>query len=92
MGRSLKKGPFVDEHLMNKIEKLNETEGKHVVKTWSRRSTIFPQFIGHTVAVYDGRKHVPVYVTEDMVGHKLGEFAPTRAYKGHGNDDKKTRR
>jgi small subunit ribosomal protein S19 len=92
MGRSLKKGPFVDEHLIKKIEKLNETEGKQVVKTWSRRSTIFPQFIGHTVAVYDGRKHVPVYVTEDMVGHKLGEFAPTRAYKGHGNDDKKTRR
>lgn len=92
MGRSLKKGPFVDEHLITKIEKLNETEGKTVVKTWSRRSTIFPQFIGHTVAVYDGRKHVPVYVTEDMVGHKLGEFAPTRAYKGHGNDDKKTRR
>ena len=92
MGRSLKKGPFVDEHLMTKIEKLNETNGKQVVKTWSRRSTIFPQFIGHTVAVYDGRKHVPVYVTEYMVGHKLGEFAPTRAYKGHGNDDKKTRR
>ena len=65
---------------------------KQVIKTWSRRSTIFPQFIGHTFAVYDGRKHVPVYVTEDMVGHKLGEFAPTRAYKGHGNDDKKTRR
>ncbi|WP_080849040.1 30S ribosomal protein S19 [Cytobacillus gottheilii] len=92
MGRSLKKGPFVDEHLMTKIEKLNETESKSVTKTWSRRSTIFPQFIGHTIAVYDGRKHVPVYVTEDMVGHKLGEFAPTRAYKGHGNDDKKTRR
>jgi len=91
MGRSLKKGPFVDEHLMNKIEKLGENS-KQVVKTWSRRSTIFPQFIGHTIAVYDGRKHVPVYVTEDMVGHKLGEFAPTRAYKGHGNDDKKTRR
>jgi small subunit ribosomal protein S19 len=77
---------------MAKIEKLNESNGKQVVKTWSRRSTIFPQFIGHTLAVYDGRKHVPVYVTEDMVGHKLGEFAPTRAYKGHGNDDKKTRR
>jgi small subunit ribosomal protein S19 len=92
MGRSLKKGPFVDEHLMTKIEKLTETNGKQVVKTWSRRSTIFPQFIGHTIAVYDGRKHVPVYITEDMVGHKLGEFAPTRAYKGHGNDDKKTRR
>jgi small subunit ribosomal protein S19 len=92
MGRSLKKGPFVDGHLITKIEKLNESESKQVVKTWSRRSTIFPQFIGHTIAVYDGRKHVPVYVTEDMVGHKLGEFAPTRAYKGHGNDDKKTRR
>ncbi|WP_071396712.1 30S ribosomal protein S19 [Bacillus tuaregi] len=92
MGRSLKKGPFVDGHLMTKIEKLNESNGKQVVKTWSRRSTIFPQFIGHTIAVYDGRKHVPVYITEDMVGHKLGEFAPTRAYKGHGNDDKKTRR
>ena len=92
MGRSLKKGPFVDDHLMVKVEKLNETSGKQVIKTWSRRSTIFPQFIGHTFAVYDGRKHVPVYVTEDMVGHKLGEFAPTRAYKGHGNDDKKTRR
>ena len=92
MGRSLKKGPFVDGHLMAKIEKLNESNGKQVVKTWSRRSTIFPQFIGHTLAVYDGHKHVPVYVTEDMVGHKLGEFAPTRAYKGHGNDDKKTRR
>jgi small subunit ribosomal protein S19 len=92
MGRSLKKGPFVDDHLMVKVEKLNETESKQVIKTCSRRSTIFPQFIGHTIAVYDGRKHVPVYVTEDMVGHKLGEFAPTRAYKGHGNDDKKTRR
>ena len=92
MGRSLKKGPFVDGHLITKIEKLNESEGKQVVKTWSRRSTIFPQFIGHTIAVYDGRKHVPVYVPEDMVGHKLGEFSPTRAYKGHGNDDKKTRR
>ena len=92
MGRSLKKGPFIDGHLLSKIEKLNESGSKQVVKTWSRRSTIFPQFIGHTIAVYDGRKHVPVYVTEDMVGHKLGEFAPTRTYKGHGNDDKKTRR
>ena len=92
MGRSLKKGPFIDGHLLSKIEKLNESSSKQVVKTWSRRSTIFPQFIGHTIAVYDGRKHVPVYVTEDMVGHKLGEFAPTRTYKGHGNDDKKTRR
>lgn len=92
MGRSLKKGPFVDDHLMNKIEALNEKNEKKVIKTWSRRSTIFPDFIGHTIAVYDGRKHVPVYVSEDMVGHKLGEFAPTRSYKGHAADDKKTRR
>ncbi|GAF14849.1 SSU ribosomal protein S19p [Bacillus sp. JCM 19046] len=91
MGRSLKKGPFVDDHLMKKVEALNETNDKKVVKTWSRRSTIFPDFIGHTFAVYDGRKHVPVYVSEDMVGHKLGEFAPTRTYKGHAAD-KKTRR
>lgn len=92
MGRSLKKGPFADDHLMKKIENLNETDKKQVVKTWSRRSTIFPVFVGHTVAVYDGRKHVPVYVTEDMVGHKLGEFAPTRTFKGHSGDDKRTRR
>ncbi|RAP73227.1 30S ribosomal protein S19 [Paenibacillus montanisoli] len=92
MGRSLKKGPFIDGYLLKKVEVLNETNKKTVVKTWSRRSTIFPQFIGHTFAVYDGKKHVPVYVTEDMVGHKLGEFAPTRSYKGHGNDDKKTGR
>jgi small subunit ribosomal protein S19 len=92
MGRSLKKGPFIDGYLLKKVEELNETEKKVVVKTWSRRSTIFPQFIGHTFGVYDGRKHVPVYVTEDMVGHKLGEFAPTRTYKGHAGDDKKTRR
>ncbi|RWZ52119.1 30S ribosomal protein S19 [Halobacillus fulvus] len=92
MGRSLKKGPFVDDHLMSKIEKLNEDGKQQVVKTWSRRSTIFPNFVGHTIAVYDGRKHVPVYVTEDMVGHKLGEFAPTRTFKGHSGDDKKTKR
>ena len=92
MGRSLKKGPFIDGYLLKKVEVLNEAEKKVVIKTWSRRSTIFPQFIGHTFAVYDGRKHVPVYVTEDMVGHKLGEFAPTRSYKGHGDDDKKTGR
>ncbi|CAM4400643.1 MULTISPECIES: 30S ribosomal protein S19 [Saccharibacillus] len=92
MTRSLKKGPFIDGYLLKKVEVLNETEKKVVIKTWSRRSTIFPQFIGHTFAVYDGRKHVPVYVTEDMVGHKLGEFAPTRTYKGHAADDKKTRR
>ena len=90
MGRSLKKGPFVDEHLMKKVEALGDD--KKVIKTWSRRSTIFPEFIGHTIAVYDGRKHVPVYISEDMVGHKLGEFAPTRTYKGHAADDKKTRR
>ncbi|GAB3069575.1 30S ribosomal protein S19 [Virgibacillus ainsalahensis] len=92
MGRSLKKGPFADDHLMNKIENLNETDKKQVVKTWSRRSTIFPTFVGHTIAVYDGRKHVPVYITEDMVGHKLGEFAPSRTYRGHGGDDRKTKR
>ncbi|RHW33903.1 30S ribosomal protein S19 [Neobacillus notoginsengisoli] len=91
MGRSLKKGPFVDDHLLKKVENLG-ADSKRVIKTWSRRSTIFPQFIGHTIAVYDGRKHVPVYISEDMVGHKLGEFAPTRAYRGHGSDDKKTRR
>lgn len=92
MGRSLKKGPFVDDHLMNKVEAQKDSQKKQVIKTWSRRSTIFPTFIGLTIAVYDGRKHVPVYVTEDMVGHKLGEFVPTRTYKGHGADDKKTRR
>ena len=89
MARSLKKGPFADESLMKKIEALNETDEKTVVKTWSRRSTIFPQMVGHTIAVHDGRKHVPVYVTEDMVGHKLGEFVSTRTYKGHGKDEKK---
>lgn len=83
MARSLKKGPFADESLLKKIDALNASGDKQVVKTWSRRSTIFPQFVGHTIAVHDGRKHVPVYVTEDMVGHKLGEFAPTRTFKGH---------
>ncbi|BFH65450.1 30S ribosomal protein S19 [Paenibacillus cellulositrophicus] len=92
MSRSLKKGPFIDGYLLKKVEVMNESNKKAVIKTWSRRSTIFPQFIGHTFGVYDGRKHVPVYVTEDMVGHKLGEFAPTRTYKGHTDDDKKTRR
>ncbi|CXK63849.1 TPA: 30S ribosomal protein S19 [Staphylococcus aureus] len=92
MARSIKKGPFVDEHLMKKVEAQEGSEKKQVIKTWSRRSTIFPNFIGHTFALYDGRKHVPVYVTEDMVGHKLGEFAPTRTFKGHVADDKKTRR
>lgn len=92
MGRSLKKGPFADEHLLKKVEVLNEKNEKRVIKTWSRRSTIFPDFVGHTFAVYDGRKHVPVYVTEDMVGHKLGEFVPTRTFRGHAGDDKKTRK
>ncbi len=90
MGRSLKKGPFIDDYLLKKVEDMNASSKKVVIKTWSRRSTIFPQFVGHTFGVYDGRKHVPVYVTEDMVGHKLGEFAPTRTYKGHTDDDKKT--
>ncbi|MGN1317861.1 MAG: 30S ribosomal protein S19 [Lachnospirales bacterium] len=89
MSRSLKKGPFVDEHLMKKVEAQNAADTKNVIKTWSRRSTIFPEMIGHTIAVHDGRKHVPVYVTEDMVGHKLGEFALTRTYRGHGKDAEK---
>jgi len=84
MGRSLKKGPFVDEHLIKKVELMNEKNEKKVVKTWSRRSTIFPEMVGHTLAVHDGRKHVPIYITEDMVGHKLGEFSPTRTFRGHG--------
>lgn len=92
MSRSLKKGPFIDGYLLKKVDEVSASNKKVVIKTWSRRSTIFPQFIGHTFGVYDGRKHVPVYVTEDMVGHKLGEFAPTRTYKGHTDDDKKTRR
>lgn len=92
MGRSLKKGPFADDHLMKKVEVLNETDKKQVIKTWSRRSTIFPNFVGHTIAVHDGRKHVPVFITEDMVGHKLGEFAPTRTFKGHSGNDRQTKR
>jgi len=91
MGRSLKKGPFCDDHLMKKVETQNSSGEKKVIKTWSRRSTIFPQFVGHTFAVHDGRKHVPVYVSEDMVGHKLGEFAPTRTFKGHAGDEKTSR-
>ena len=83
MSRSLKKGPFVEEKLYSRIVAMNDAGEKKVLKTWSRASTIFPEFVGHTIAVYDGRKHVPVYVTEDMVGHKLGEFAPTRTFKGH---------
>lgn len=83
MGRSVKKGPFVQPVLLERIQKMNEIGEKRVLKTWSRASTIFPDFVGHTIAVHDGRKHVPVYVTEDMVGHKLGEFAPTRLFRGH---------
>ena len=86
MGRSLKKGPFVDAKLYAKVVKMNETNNKSVIKTWSRSSTIFPEFIGHTFAVHNGRKHIPVYVTEDMVGHKLGEFSPTRTFGGHAGE------
>jgi len=92
MARSLKKGPFCDDHLMKKVVAQNEANTKNVIKTWSRRSTIFPDMIGHTIAVHDGRKHVPVYVSEDMVGHKLGEFALTRSYRGHGKDAEKRSR
>ena len=91
MARSLKKGPFADESLLKKVRALNESGEKTVIKTWSRRSTIFPMMVGHTIAVHDGRKHVPVYVTEDMVGHKLGEVVATRTYRGHGKDEKKSR-
>ena len=86
MSRSSKKKPFVAESLLKKVEAMNETGKKEVVKTWSRASTIYPQFVGHTIAVHDGRKHVPVYITEEMIGHKLGEFAPTRTFKGHSGD------
>ncbi len=92
MSRSLKKGPYVLEGLLKKIEDMNTRNEKKVLKTWSRSSTIFPQFVGHTVAVHDGRKHVPVYISEDMVGHKLGEFAPTRTYRGHGKNEKSTKK
>ncbi|MBC7341467.1 MAG: 30S ribosomal protein S19 [Clostridia bacterium] len=84
MGRSLKKGPYCDPKLLAKIEAMNEKGEKRVIKTWSRRSTIFPQMVGHTLAIHDGRRHVPIYITEDMVGHKLGEFVPTRHFRGHG--------
>ena len=86
MSRSVKKGPFVSERLMKKVTEMNSSGKKSVLRTWSRASTIFPDFVGHTVAVHDGRKHVPVYITEDMVGHKLGEFAPTRTYRGHAGE------
>ena len=90
MSRSVKKGPFVQEKLLKKIEALNAANEKKVIRTWSRASTILPEFITHTIAVHDGRKHVPVYITEDMVGHKLGEFAPTRTFKGHAGEERKT--
>ena len=89
MSRSLKKKPYVEERLMSRIEKLNAEGKKQVLKTWSRSSTIYPEFVGHTIAVHNGMKHIPVYCTIDMIGHKLGEFAPTRTYKGHGADKKK---
>ena len=91
MGRSVKKGPFVAPELIKRVVEMNEKGEKKVLKTWSRASTIFPEFVGHTFAVHDGRKHVPVYVTEDMVGHKLGEFVATRTYRGHGKDEKKSK-
>ena len=90
MCRSVKMGPFVQERLLKRIEAMNEKNEKIVIKTWSRASTIFPQMVGHTIAVHDGRKHVPVYITEEMVGHKLGEFAPTRTYRGHVNKSEKS--
>ena len=90
MSRSVKKGPYVEERLFNRVQAMNESDKKSVVKTWSRASTIFPDFVGHTIAVHDGRKHVPVYVTEEMVGHKLGEFAPTRTFRGHRGSEKST--
>ena len=89
MARSLKKGPFIDQHLLNKVVKLNESNQKKVIQTWSRRSTIYPEFVGHTVAIHNGKEHIPVYVTEDMVGHKLGEFALTRKFGGHGDNKTK---
>jgi small subunit ribosomal protein S19 len=91
MGRSTKKGPWVQERLMKRISQMNESGEKRMVKTWSRASTIFPEMVGHTIAVHDGRKHVPVFVTESMVGHKLGEFAPTRVFRGHAGSDRTAR-
>ena len=89
MGRSLKKGPFIDPKLIKRIEQMNEKNEKKVIRTWSRASTIFPQMVGHTIAVHDGRRHVPIYVTENMVGHRLGEFAPTRTFRGHVQEKKR---
>ncbi len=92
MARSVKKGPFIDNHLLKKIDHAIQKNDKKVIKTWSRRSMILPSFIGHTIAVHDGRKHIPVFISDAMVGHKLGEFAPTRTYKGHVKDDRKAKR
>lgn len=92
MGRSLKKGPFVADSLLSKIEKLNTRNEKQVIKTWSRASTVLPQMVGHTIAVHNGRQHVPIYISDQMVGHKLGEFAPTRTFRGHAKSDKKAGR
>lgn len=93
MSRSLKKGPYIDPKLLKKVEDLNTTKKRLVIRTWSRSSTIFPQMVGHTIAVYDGRRHIPIYITENMVGHKLGEFAPTRTFRGHvSKTEKKGRR
>jgi small subunit ribosomal protein S19 len=92
MGRSLKKGPFIADSLLTKIERLNANNKKELIKTWSRASTILPQMVGHTIAVHNGRQHVPVFITDQMVGHKLGEFAPTRTFRGHAKSDKKARR
>ncbi|NLD74177.1 MAG: 30S ribosomal protein S19 [Chloroflexi bacterium] len=91
MSRSLKKGPFVSERLLTKVEEMNRRGEKRVIKTWSRASTVFPQMVGHTIAVHDGRRHVPIYITENMVGHKLGEFAPTRLFRGHEGRERRTR-
>ena len=90
MSRSLKKGPFVETKLLKTVEEMNRTNTKKVIKTWSRASTIYPQMVGHTIAVHDGRKHVPIYLSEDMVGHRLGEFAPTRTFRGHGHHTEKS--
>lgn len=92
MARSLKKGPYVEESLMKKVQEMNKGNKKTVIKTWSRRSTIFPDFVGHTIAVHNGKDFIPVYITEDMVGHKLGEFVPTRTFKGHKDDEKSNKR
>ena len=92
MGRSLKKGPFVEPRLMQRIAAMNEANEKRMVRTWSRASTVFPEMVGHTIAVHDGRRHVPVFISESMVGHKLGEFAPTRTFRGHIKDERRARR